>query len=359
MIRSRWGLAACSLYAAACAPVLRTTGTARLEHVQSSIAAAATATRIAPVVTVSSDRRADAASLQIAPQMATGAGAGAGSRMRVTAAWSGRVPARLSLSGSIEQGETRSSELSGDTLTPGPAVAAVRALQLRADAALQRQQGRRLRFDLRLATEHSEGLGASRDALPRLASTSVTSRAVWDASRRTVVATAVRLSHEQTGTAPALTLARVATSAQWRPLAALSFSASAGLVGASSGGARPTIEAGAGVGVPTGPRLAMTLARTAEVDRLDGTLLDRARMRVRFETPLVQRVSFGGTLQSAGDMGGVSQRHVSSGDAGFALDAGHGRKVEILMARFQQYSGGRMTNAETRAVLQFSFAPTR
>ena len=96
-----------------------------------------------------------------------------------------------------------------------------------------------------------------------------------------------------------------------------------------------------------------------EVDRLSGLLTQRRRTRVRVETSLVPRVSFGGTLQEAADLGGIRQSVVRSGDTSLAVDLGSLRRLEIGVARFQQYSGGMTTNAETRAFIQFNIAVGR
>lgn len=358
MTRARTLLAIVAPLLAACAPAIHTSGALRTERVQSSLAAASTALRVAPVIAITDGSRTPAAVVEIAPQSTTDGAGGSTTRVRVAARWTGRAPLRLALGGSVEEGYTRASEFAGDTLSPGPAVAVLRARSLRVGGSLRWQRGRRAALDARLAVDQSAGLGASADALPRLASTGVESRLTWNATRRLVLVTTARAAREQTGEAAALLLTRAATAARWQPLQALGLSASAGLV-ASGGSAQRTIELGFSAGRPTGPRVALTHARGPEVDRLDGTLLDRSRTRVRFETPLVQRVSFGGTLQNAGDLGGALQRHVSSADAGFSVDAGRGKRAEFSVARFRQYSGGMMTNAETRAVIQFTFFPTR
>lgn len=357
MRRRLAALAVVAPLVAGCSATLRTSAVTRLEHAQSELAPASTSVRIAPVVTLSTSQRADAPSLELAPQLNTGATSG--SRLRARLRWTGHEAWHPSLAASFEQGQTRTSELAADTLTPLPSTASISSQQLHATADLRRDYGRRTQLTAAIDGAHSAGVGASASTLPSLTATHVTLGLQWMATRHLQTATTLSSGSERVGQASALAITRLTSAMHWNFSRTVGLNATAGVVAAGSGAA-PSIEFGIGRGrLPSEFRASASVARGPEVDRLSGELTQRLRTRVRIETPLVPHVSFGGTLQQAADQGGALQRVVRSGDAAFAIDLGRSRRVEIGVARFQQYTGAVTTNAETRAFLQLTLAPTR
>lgn len=351
-------LAVLAPWLSACAATIRTSATTRFEQVQSAIAPTSGTLRVAPVATIASGRGADASSLELAPQYQQGSTTA--TRVRASARWTGRGFARPSVTAVIEQGQSRTSELAGDTIVPLAAVETLRARQLRGTARVQFNRGRRLQLTAGLEGMRSEGLGASAASFPLMTTMALDGRATWNYTRRVQLAATLRTSSEQVGGSAALHIARAATTLQWRPANALALNATTGLVVSPAGGTQPTLELGVGHGRPnTGRRVSALVAFGPEVDRLSGVLTQRRRTRVRVETSLVPRVSFGGTLQESADLGGTRQSVVRSGDTSVAIDLGSLRRLEIGVARFQQYSGGITTNAETRAFIQFNIAVGR
>lgn len=357
MRRLAAALAAAPLLAA-CSATVRTASLTRVEHMQSMVAATASTVRLAPVISVRTDGHADAPSLELTPQVTRGGTAT--TRVTAQARWSARGLLHPGISASIEDGSSRSTELAGDTIGPVPAVPVLRARMMRAALSAHIDQGRRAQLSARIDLSNSAGLGASASSLPHLSTAALELRHRYDVSRRVRLDASLRTSSEQTGDAPTLATTRAQGGLQWTLPAYGSLALSLGALAASSGGASPLAELGITAGrTDHGPRLSAVLGRTAEVDRLDGVLRDRSRTRVRLETPLVPRVSFGGSLQIASDIGGTTQRVVRSADATLTIDAGRAQRIEIGVARFQQYSGGITTNAERRAFLQFTLAPSR
>ena len=348
----------CAVLLTGCAATMRTSVTTRLEQVQSTTAGAAGTLRVAPVTVIAAGRGVEASSLEIAPQLQQGSTSAL--RWRVAGRLMGGGSAHPALSASLEEGQVRTSELAGDTIAPLPSVAVLHVRQIRGGAAVGVMRGRRLQYTARLDLAQSQGLGESRASLPELASVQLEGRTVWHYTRRLTFGATLRAGNERVGTASALTITRLAATAQWDPARNMNLSAMAGLVSTTTAPPQPTLELGLSRGRPTGGlRLAASMALGPEVDRLSGVLTERRRTRVRVETVLVPRVSFGGTLQESADIGGVRQSVVRHGDAGLMLDLGRHRRLEIGVARFQQYSGGMNTNAETRSYLQFTFAPGR
>jgi hypothetical protein len=342
----------------ACIATVGTSGTTRVEQVRSAIAPPSGTVRVAPVVTIATGRSAEALSFELAPQLQQGRTSAV--RFRAAARWSGRGAGHPFVTASIEQGRSRTSEFAGDTLVALPSVETLRARQLRGAATVRFPRGRRLLLAAGAEAMRSEGLGASADALPVMSSSAVEGRATWTYTRRLQLDATLRASSEQVGAAPALHLGRAATSLLWRPAGALRLTGAAGLVVVPTGGTRPVLELGIGHGQPnTGRRLSAVMAFGPEVDRLTGELTPRRRSVVRVETPLVPRVSLRGTLQESADIAGERQSVVRGGDTGLTVDLGSLRRVEIGVARFQQYSGGITTNAETRAFLQIAIAVRR
>ena len=163
MRRTRWAiLAVLGPLATACAPTLRTSGSVRSAFTQSSTVAPAREIRLTPIATLSAGPRADAPSVEFAPELTLGGGSAASrAKLRASARWSDGGVAHPVLTASVEDGETRSAELSGDALTAVPAAAVVHSRLLRAGAALRFDEGSRLRVDARIDAEHSGGVGAS------------------------------------------------------------------------------------------------------------------------------------------------------------------------------------------------------
>lgn len=340
-----------------CAATMRTGGTVRFDHVQTALAPAAGTLRAAPVVSVRAGRGPDAPSLEIAPQVQQGANAG--SRLRATARWAGRGLVQPVLAASFDEGLTRASELAGDSATVVPAVDAVRSRQLRSSVGVRFLGGRRSQAETRLDVTRSEGLGASADAFPQLSSAALEGRLTSHHTRRLTVGAVVRSAHERVGDAPVMNTTRASTTLQWRPTRRMVVTGLVGIV-ASDNGARPALELGTARGVAgSGFSVAALLAIGPEIDRLNGSLTDRRRARVRLETVLVPRVSIGATWQESADLGGTRQSVVRQGDAILAVKLGGRERLEMGVARFQQYRGGVNTNAESRAFVQLTIAPGR
>ncbi len=346
-----------------CAATIATSGSMRAEHARPATASATTEVRVAPVATVRTSRRPDAVSMEFTPLLTLGGTSAPRLRLRAAARWQGRGLIHPSLTAAVDEGQARATELTGDTIAPVPVVALVRMQALRAGAAVRFERGGRLRLDARVDGEHSGGVGASASVLPQLSAVRLDAGARYSMSRRLAFEGTSRVSSERTGDAAALEVARVSASVRARLSPSSTVFAAAGrvqIVGGAALGSQPSLELGAGYAPHASAlRVAVTVARGPEVDRLDGQLRDRLRTRVHVETPLVPGVSIGGTLQSASDLDGITQRVVRNADASFSVDLSRGKQLNIGVARFQQYSGGSATNRETRAVVQLTLAPPR
>lgn len=350
-------LAVVAPWLAACGATMRTTTLTRMDQVQSSLGSASTTMRVAPVVTLAASRRSDAPSVELAPQVTTGSTTA--TRVRVRASAAGRGAWHPSLAVSAEDGVSRTAELAADSLVPLPDVPSLHLRQWRATAGVRVLQGRRQQLGVTLDASQSAGVGAASQAMPQLAAMSVEGRMARILSRNATLNATLRASSERVGTAGALTIARLSSALQWNAAKDLRLSAVGGVVALASG-TEPIVEVGAAYGrLASAVRVSALVGRSPEVDRLSGVLTPRLRGRVRFETPLVPRVSFGGTLQHAADQGVETQRVVRSGDAGFAIAVSRSQTVHIGVARFQQYTNGISTNTETRVSMQFTIVAGR
>ena len=362
MTRTRGIAVLCALvpWFSGCAATIATSGSLRLEHARSGTASPTTEIRVAPVATVRTSRRPSAVSMEIAPLLTLGGTSEARLRLRAAARWEGEGMVHPSFKVSMDEGHARATELAGDTIAPVPAVALVRLQAVRAGAGIRFEREGRLRLDARVDGEHSGGVGASASVLPQLSAVRLDAAARYTLSRRLAFDATSRVSSERTGDAAALEVVRVTGSVSARTSPSSAVFARAGGAHIVGGATLPGLELGASYAPHASAlRVAVTAARGPEVDRLDGLLRNKLRTRVHVETPVVPGVSFGGTLQSSADIGGLTQRVVRNADANFSIDLARGKRLNIGVARFEQYSGGSTTNRETRAVMQLTFALQR
>lgn len=337
-----------------CAVHIRSTATSRVEQARTASAAAGTNVRLASVTTFTLGRDRTAA-LELAPQVMSGAVTG--TRLRAAAHWAGADAWHPTLDASVEQGLTRTAELVTDSSGRLPAAPVVQLRQARGSAGVRVEYDRRLRFNARIAVARSEGRGADTSALPVLASAAAEFGGEWQAHRRARLGAILRLADERVGSAAPVTTSQLAAFARVVPRAPLDLTAAAGLT-RTAHEVKPSVELRLAYAPPSlHARVGATIARAAEVDRLSGALTERTRTAVQLESRLVPRVSFRGTLQNSALLGANTQSVVRNADARLTLELGRQQRLELGVARFQQYQDGVRTNADVRTFVQFSIAP--
>ncbi len=358
--RGRFGAILSGLLLSACASHLTTGGGARVEQLAPTAGPSQTGLRAEARATLAVPLRRGSLAVMAAPSalLPMNAATTARAQFRTGVVLAGDVRARLRpvITMAQEQGTTTASEMlaedpnapSSVPIDPRPNTPTLTSQRRTSEATLEWQRSARHALSLGLSLERSAGRGASAAALPSLQREVLRLQSSWRANGRTTWGFSA--AAERSGVASAVPWATITAETQWtrRQARGLTLALELGGVASEAGAASRIGARLQRAAAPSRMGLDLVLAQGPELDRIDGSVRPRQRVRVSFETPRVSAVSFRGGLQAFADRGVKTPRRAVGFDVALQQRLGDTSSLEISVARLLLWEGHGAARGETR-----------
>jgi hypothetical protein len=339
-----------------CAAQLTTGGGARFEHLAPTVGSAQQGVRADArgTLTVPVGRGSLAVSGAPSALLPINDATSLRAQLRSNVVWTlpERARVRPVLRLGYERGTTGASDVANavgeGTIDPRPDRATLTSARHTGEVAVDWQHTRRHAVRAVLVAERSGGVGSDASVLPSLQRDALGLHSDWRADARSTLS--VSASAERAAVGESAPWESVQATTQWSRRSASGVTvgfAAGGVVAAGAVASRANVRVQRAA-APSRVGFDVMVEQGPELDRLDGTVRMRQRVRGAFETPRVSPVSFRGGVQAFMDRDGTTPRRGVGVDVVVQQRLGGSSVLEIGMARLVLWEGTGAARGENR-----------